>query len=653
MNNIRKLERVSFFLGLVLVSSASALPSPTKLTEKDTIVLAEFANRTGDQNFDGSLEEALRTALDESPFLRIFSAASLVATLRDMGRPVNTSVTPEIARAVCERAKCKAYVTGSIKGQGKELVLTLKVTDCLGGETLAEVQSAAQGQQKVLDALGEAVRKLRAQLGEPDESLRKFSTPLPQATTSSPEALRAWNAGIRARWDNGEAAAIPLLETAVKLDPNFASAIFALGLSYRNSGQEARAREFIPRAFALRERASVRDRFNIAGLYYSFVTVEYDKAVNTYREWIKAYPRDERPVSNLGSFYGDVCEYEQAIAQFTEARRMNPSNPIIHEDLIEILTATGQFGKAHEAYQQMRRMNLDTDAVHVFMYSLAVLEHDIKAVAREAGWFEGKPPFQHELLSEEADAEAYSGHLVRAREITSRAVQSALRTNNDEQAAGWQLNSAWREDLSGNTEKAYEQTIHALTMSPDSREDGAMAAILLARTGDVGKAGALEKDLEKRYPGHAVMQSYWLPCIRAQIALADGNPASALRELERTRPYDTLFPQVTYYSHMPSVVLRAEAYSALNQHAAAANEWERIFQHPGIVQLSATAPIAKLQFARASAIQVGPNNSSARAKARTAYEDFLSLWKDADSDIPIMKAAKAEFAKLNENPKNI
>ena len=650
MNHLRKLKRVSFFiLGLVLVSGAPPLHSFTKLSDKDTILLAEFANRTGDQNFDGLLEEPLRTALDESPFLRIFSAVSVIATLRDMGRPVNTSLTPEIARVVCERAKCKAYVTGSISGQGKELVIGLKVIDCLSGESLSEAQSVAQGQEKVLDALGEAVRKLRLQLGEPIDSVGKFSTPLPQATTSSLEALRAWNLGMRVRREKGEVAAIPLLETAVKLDPNFASAIFGLGLSYRNSGQEARAREFIPKAFALRERASVRDRFNIAGLYYSFVTVEHDKAVNTYREWMKAYPRDERPVANLGSFYGDVCEYEQAIAQFIEARRMNPSNPIIHENLIEILTATGQFGKAHEAYQEMRRMNLETDAVHVFMYSVAVLEHDTKAIAREAGWFEGKPQFEHELLSEEADAQAYAGHLVHAREITSQAVQSALRTDNNEQAAGWELNSAWREDLFGNADEAHEQTIRALTMAPDSREDGAMAAILLARTGDVSKASALEKDLEKRYPDHTVMQSYWLPCIRAQIALAGRNPTSAVQELERARPYDTLFPQVTYYSHMPSVVLRAEAYSALNQHAAAANEWKRIFHYPGIVQLSATAPIAKFQFARATAIQAGPNNSS--ANARSAYEVFLSLWKDADPDIPIVKAATAEFAKLNKKPK--
>jgi tetratricopeptide (TPR) repeat protein len=636
-----------------MVSTGSPRHSFPKRTDKDTILLAEFTNRTGDQNFDNTLEESLRTAFGESPFLSLLSGANVDAILKDIGRPANTPITPEMVRALCERADCKAYITGSIGRQGKELVFDLKVTECVSGEVLAEVQSVAQDEEKVLDALGEAVKTLRIQLGEPVESVRGFSTPLPQATSASFEALRAWSAGSRARREKGDLAAIPFLEDAVKLDPNFASAVFGLGLSYRNSGQEARAREFISRAFALRERAGARDKFNIAGLYYSFVTVDYDKAVKTYREWMKAYPRDERPVSNLGSFYGDICKYEQAIAQFTEARRMNPRNAIVHEDLIEILTATGQFAKARQAYQEMLRMKLDTDAVHVFIYSAAALQQDTKEIAQQAAWFADKPQFQHEVLSEEADAEAYAGHLVRASELTNQAVQSAMRTDNNEQAAAWQLNSAWREDLFGEAREAHEQTVRALTIAPESREDQAIAAILLARTGDLAKASAIEGDLEKRYSLHPVMQSYWLPCIRAQIALANKNPASALQELQKTRPYDALLPQVAYYSHMPSVVLRAEAYSALGQHSAAITEWKRIFEFPGIVQLSATAPLAKLQLARACAIQAGTNNSAARAKARAAYEDFLSLWKDADPKIPIMKEVKAEFAKLNRKPKNI
>jgi tetratricopeptide (TPR) repeat protein len=620
--------------------------SSTKLTDKDTILLADFTNSTEDEIFNGALEQALRIALDESPFLSVLSEAGVAATLKEMARSANTPLTPDIAVGVCQRTKSKAYIDGSISSRGTEFAVDLKALDCMSGETLAQAQSTAQGKDKVLDALGEAVSKLRVQLGEPLESVRKYNTPLSHATTASFEALREWGVGIRAQQEKDAAAALPFFEKAVKLDPNLASAIYSLGIIYRNWEQEARAREFFTKAFALRQRASVRDRFRIAGLYYSFVTVEYEKAVGTYREWMRTYPRDEKAVANLGSFYGDVCEYEQAIAQFSKARRMNPNDVIAHEDLIEILTATGQFGKAREAYQEMQRMKLDDDSPHVELYSVGFLEHDTNEMAQQAAWFEGKAQLQHELLSEEADAEAYAGHLYRARELTAQAVQSALRADNREQAAAWQLNSAWREEFFGNTREAHEQAVRALAIAPDSREGEATAAILLARTGDIPKASAIARDLEKRYPLHAVVQSYWLPCIRAQIALASKHPASALQHLKKTAPYDTLFPQVTFYSHMPSVVLRAEAYSAIGQPAASAKQWETILENPGIVQLSATAPVAKLQLARAYAFQLGIVNSSAHTKARTAYQDFLSLWKDGDPNIPLLKEAKAEFAKL-------
>jgi len=275
-----------------------------------------------------------------------------------------------------------------------------------------------------------------------------------------------------------------------------------------------------------------------------------------------------------------------------------------------------------------------------------VLEHDKEEMARQAAWFDDKPQFQHQILSEESDAEAYAGHLSRARELTSQAVQSALRADNKEQAAGWELNSAWREDLFGNTLEAHEQAVQALSIAPDSREDEAVAGILLARTGDSTRASAIVKDLEKRYPLHDIVQSYWLPCIRAQIALMSKQPALALQHLEKAERYDTLFPQVTWYSHMPSLVLRAEAYSALDQPALGAKEWETILENPGIVQLSATAPIAKFQIARSLARQAGADKSPPSTRTRTAYQDFLSLWKGADNDIPILKEARAEFAQL-------
>jgi tetratricopeptide (TPR) repeat protein len=625
--------------------AANTNPS-SDLTDKDKIVLADLTNSTEDEVFHGALERALRVALDESPFLNVLAEVSVADTLKDMARQENTPRTPEIARTVCQRTNSKAYVAGSISAQGTEFAVALKAIDCMSGETLALAQSTAQGKDKVLDALGEAVSKLRVQLGEPLDSVREFRTPLSRATTTSFEALQAWSAGITAQKEKGAAAAIPFFEAAVRLDPNFASALFDLGLTYRNSQQEALARNLFIRAFAVRSHASARKRFSIEGLYYSFVTVEYERAVETYRQWRRIYPRDERPVSNLGSFYGDVCEYGQAIAQFKEARRMNPKNFIVHEDLIEILTAAGEFEEAREAYSEMLRMKLDDDAPHVYMYSVAFLEHDVKEMGNQAAWFNGKPDVQHEILSEQADTEAYDGHLARARELTTQAVQLALSAHNSEQAAAWLLNASWREDLFGHIREAHDQAVRALEMAPDSREGEAMAAILFARTGDVPRATVAAEDLEKRYPDHPVVQSYWLPCIRAQIALTQKDPSLALRLLRTAVHYDTLLPQVAYYSHMPSVVLRAEAYSALGQPTAALKEWKGILKYPGIVQLSATAPIARLQLARASARQAVGTGNAARTEARTAYQDFLSLWKGADSNIPLLKEAKAEFTKL-------
>ena len=593
-------------------------------TAKHTLELGDFTNRTDEKIFNGILKQALRTALDESPFFDL-EADGLLAQSSDESR---------------QHSADEVFVAASIKKRATHFVIELKATNGVAGETLAEEHVEAADQRNVLNALGQAAQSLRIQLGEPADSARQFGTPLERATSASLEALQAWSFGVEAKQLKGPAAAIPFFQKAIELDPNFASALFDLGLIYRNSQQEALARNLFNKAFATRGRASARKRFSIEGLYYSFVTVEYDRAVETYHQWMRIYPRDERPVSNLGSFYGDVCEYEQAIAQFKEARRMNPRNFIVHEDLIEILTAAGEFEKAREAYSEMLRMNLDDDAPHVYMYAVAFLEHDAKEMAGQAAWFTAKPDVQHEILSEQADAEAYQGHLARARELTTQAVQSALTAHNKEQAAAWLLNASWREVLFGHTREAHDQAVRAMELAPDSREGGAIAAILLARTGDEARATTIAAELEKRFPQHVVVQSYWLRCIRAQIALTKKNPTHALQLLQTAAHYDALLPQVAYYSHMPSVVLRAEAYSATGKPVLAAKEWQTILKTPGIVQLSASAPFAILQLARIYASQGGEY----RDQSRAAYEHFLSLWKDADPEVSALKEAKSEYA---------
>ena len=632
--------------GQVLVAASGAVATP--LGPQDKILLVSFTNSTKERDFDDSLKEALRTALEESPFLNIIPEATLAGAMKEMGRDANAPLTQEVERQLGQQVSSRAYLIGSITTKSTEFAITLEAIDCMSGKTLVREESTAPNKEKVLDALGKAASDLRRHLGESPVSLQRFNTRLSTATTSSLEALQAWGLGLRIKQEKGPAEAVSSLENAIKLDPDFASALFELGLIYRNSQQELLARNLFIKAFAMRSHATARKRFSIEGLYYSFVTVDYDRTVETYRQWMRVYPRDERPVSNLGSFYGDVCEYQQAITQFKEARRMNPKNYIVHEDLIELLTAAGEFEKAREAYAEMARMKLDDDAPHVYMYAVAFLEHDAKEMAIQAGWFTAKADVQHEILSEQADAEAYDGHLGRARELTAQAVQSALSAHNNEQAAAWLLNAAWRENLFGNAQEAHDQAVRALQLAPDSREGSAIAAILFARTEDVPRATAVTEELEKRYPDHPIVQSYWLPSIRAQIALTQKDPARALQLLRTAARYDILLPQVAYYSHMPSVVLRAEAYSATAQPALAAKEWEKILRTPGIVQLSATAPIARLQLARIYALEPGAGSASAQAKARTAYQDFLSLWQEADADVPVLKAARQEFAKLRQ-----
>jgi len=354
------------------------------------------------------------------------------------------------------------------------------------------------------------------------------------------------------------------------------------------------------RAFAHREHASTRRRLAIAAQYQAFVTVDEKHAVEAFSAWIGEYPRDYKAVSNLGSFYGDICRYPEAIVQFERARQMNPTEVVAHEDLMEMLTAVGEFQKAREVYRDIVRLKLDDDSPHLYLYVIAALENNSAEMAEQAAWFADKKELRHEILSEQADAAAYAGSLERARELTGQAVASARDAGNLEQAAAWLLNSAWREDLAGNPQLAHDQALQALSIAPASREGEATAAMVLARTGDRPRAEALIANLEQRYPDHSVMQSYWLPTIRAQLALKQGDSSTALRELTRAVPLDLLYPQIFFYSHMPSVVLRAEAYQRSGDAARAAEQWRIILRNPGITQLSATAPYARVQLAGAS-----------------------------------------------------
>ena len=616
--------------------------SSKQLTEKDTIVLADFTNTTGDPVFDDTMKQALSVSLQQSPYLNVLSDDKVVATLRMMTQPPNTRLTPDVARELCQRVNSKAYIGGSIANIGNQYVIGLKAVNCLSGDVLAQQQATAAGKEKVLDALGEAATKLRAQLGESLASVQRFDAPLQQETTSSLEALKAYSLGKKAGNEKGPAAALPFFQHAIELDPNFASAIERVGIMYTGLGQSDRANEYLTKAFNLRDRASEREKVHITSLYYTVVTGELDKAAETYREWEESYPGDDVATGNFGFLYAVEGRYEPAVEQTQKAVRLNPENVISYDNLAQSLPALNRFDDARKIYDEAMGRKLDDDALHLARYGLAFLESDSKVMSEQVAWFADRPEVQNEMLALEAETEGYAGHLNKARELTRRAVDSALRADNKGGASIWELEGALREEIFGESD-VREQAIAAMNIAPNSPEAQEFGALVLAGSGDTKRAESLMLELQKRFPFHTMVQSYWLPTTRAQIALVNQQPQQAIDMLQGAVPVElgqslsTQGPSCLY-----PVYVRAEAYLAAGQGSAAAVEFQKLIDHRGITWSCTTGALARLGLGRAYAL------AGDKAKAHAAYQDFLVLWKDADPDIPILKQAKEEYAKLQE-----
>src|ERR1700685_810400 len=612
-----------------------------KLTLKDTIVVGDFANSTGDPVFDDALKQALSVSLSQSPFLNVLSDDKVAATLRLMTRPANTPLTPDVARELCQRANSKAYIAGSIANIGNQFIIGLKAVNCLTGDTLAQEQATATGKEKVLDVLGDAASKLRSELGESVASVQKFDAPLPQETTPSLEALKSFSLARKAENEKGSAAALPFFQHAIELDPNFASAIEGVGIMYNNLGEPARANQYLDRAFGLRDHASEHEKFHITSMYYMSDTGELDRAVETFREWEDNFPRDEVAYTNLASLYATEGRYEQAVEQGRESIQLNPENVIGYENLMGSLLNVNRFDEARQTYQAAMQHKLDDDSPHLYLYAIGFIQNDEKTMAQQSAWFEGRPDLEHEILGLESDPAAYAGHLSAARQSTARAIQSAVRADNKEAAAAWQLNGAWREALVGNLNEARQDAIAGLALAPESRDNEALAALILARTGEKARAEALISDLAKRFPPHVVVQSYWSPIVDAQLALAAKDPKAAIERLQTvTAPFDLSVPGNEYSSCLYSIYLRGEADLAMGQGNAAATEFQKILDHRGVDWNCVTCALAYLELGRAY------NMSGDTAKAKTDYQDFLALWKNAHPDIAVLNEAKAEYAKL-------
>ena len=643
----RRLIAVASAIVLLAILVAGALyyraRQRPRLTEKDTIVLADFANKTGDAVFDDTLKQGLAVQLEQSPYLDLISDTKVNQTLQLMGRPAGIRLTPEVTREICQRTGSKAMLTGSITGVGKQYVIGLRAINCDTGDVLAETQTQAANKEGVLAALDSAAVRLRGELGESLSSVQKYATPLAEVTTPSLEALKMYSLGRKTWAANGWTAPLPFYKHAVELDPNFAVAYNYMAFSYANLNQMDRAAENARKAYALRDKVSEWERFFIEANYYMFATGELEKAAQVFELWQQTYPQYDTPYANLGYIYGTLGNWEKAAEETREALRLEPNNAMIYINLGDAYLNLNRVDDAAAAYKDAEARHLQSETLLSNRYQLAFLKGDTAAMAKFSAAAMGKPGTEDLLLASQADTLGWFGKLKQARELTSQAMDSAQRNDAKETAATYQAAAALREEESGNTERARSDAEAALHLAPN-RAVQAMAALVLARSGDVARAQKLANDLDKEFPLDTFVQRYWLPMIRAALALHANDPARAVELLKEASPIELGQPTLAAVFLCPAYV-RGEAYLTLHNGPAAAAEFQKFIDHYGLVVNFPWGALARLGVARAYALDAAKDPAS-RDKARAAYQDFLTLWKNADPDAPILIEAKKECARL-------
>jgi len=603
------------------------------LTERDTIVLADFTNSTGDAVFEGTLRQGLAVQLEQSPFLSLISEEHVQQTLRLMGQPADARLTPEIAREICQRTGSAAVLGGSIASLGSQYVLGLKAISCRTGNSLAQEQATADGKERVLKALGEATSKLRSKLGESLSTVTKFDTPLEQATTPSLEALKAFTLGWKQRERGLRAEAIPFFKRAVELDPNFALAYANLGVVYGLMGESELRTRYVKRAFELRDRASEKEKFYISGHYYLDITGELDKAMETYQLWRHTYPRDVIPQGTVASLYEAMGQFEQAIEPAQEAFRLDPMLVIEYGSLAGAYLGLNRLEEAKDVCKQGLTRNRDSFQSHWCLYQIAFVQGDTAAMQREAEWARDKPT-EADMLWSEAAAAAALGKLRNARDLLRRAAENVQRQGFKESVASMAAWEALTEAKFGNYRQAREQAMAALAMA-GGQDAKSQAALALALSGDAARAEATASELEKRFPLNTSVNSVQVPVVRAASEISRNNPTRAVDLLRAAAPYE-----LGEDAELIPIYIRGQAYLHLRAGKEAAAEFQKILDHPGVDPISLYHALAHLGLARAYA------DAGDTTKARAAYQDFFTLWKDADPDIPVLREAKAEYAAL-------
>jgi tetratricopeptide (TPR) repeat protein len=609
------------------------------LTDQDTVVLADFTNTTGDTVFDDTLKQGLSVQLKQSPFLSLVSERKVNEAIKLMGHASGDRLTPDITREICQRTGGKAMLTGSIAAFGSQYVIGLKAVNCDTGDVLAEAQEQATGKEGVLNALDIAASSMRSKLGESLSSVEKYATPVVRATTPSLEALKAFSLGIKTNLAKGDAAALPFYKRAVELDPNFALSYRCMAVVYGDLNEVGRAAENARKAFELRNKVTEQERLSIEAIYYQYGTGELHKAVDVYEQWQRTYPRDYLPYGNSSFTFSLLGNWQRAMDEAGGAVRMEPNNEGNYVNLGSAYTCLNRLDEAEAVYKQAEDHKLESEYLLGNRYQLAFLKGDTGQMQRTAAAAMGKAGTEDMMLTYQADTEAWYGKLKNARELTLRAMDSARRNDAKESAAGYQAEAALREVEMGDRLRARSDANTAVKLVPN-RDIRAMVALVLARIGDTVAAEKLADELDGAFPLDTLVQKYWLPSIRAAVALQRKDPHQAIEQLQEASSIELGQPTSGLNVFLCPVYLRGQAYLMLQDGNAAAAEFQKFIDHYGLVVNFPLGALARLGLARAYALQGN------MVRARTAYQVFLTLWKDADPDIPILKEAKAEYARL-------
>jgi eukaryotic-like serine/threonine-protein kinase len=606
------------------------------LTEKDSILLGDFVNTTGDSVFDGTLKQALAVQLEQSPYLNILPQSRIQEALRFMGRPADERVTSDVAREICLREGVKAMLTGSISSLGSHYVIDLNAINAQTRDSLARAQVEAESKEQVLKSLDSAASDLRQKLGESIGSVQKFATPLEQATTSSLEALKEFSLGHAAHQQQDDGGAIPHLKRAIELDPNFAMAYATLGVAYGNMTQESLASDNLKKAFDLKERASERERFYISAHHYDEDTREVDKAVETYELWKKTYPRDSVPWDNLSLRYEGIGQPDKALANASEAIRLDPKDSYAYQNVAEDYERLNRYDEAKAVIEKGSAEGMNVDTSRFTLYEIAFIQRDESAMQRQVDALRGNP-LEPIILLFKAQGDCALGRLQNARQTFAQAANIAQSHGMKEFAGVLSTLGAACDAELGNIAAARQEVSEALTASHD-RATRDIAAMVLARSGDIGRAQKLVEELANEFPTDTLLNHAYIPTTQALIAIQRNSPEKAIALLEAARPYE-LGAGPGAISYGPAYI-RGEAFLKARDGAKASAEYQKILNHQGVDPTSPFYTMAGLGLGRAYALQ------GETAKAKTAYQDFFALWKDADPDIPILKEAKAEYAKL-------